>query len=203
MLILLRHGQTAANAAGLLLGREDPPLTELGRRQARALAQLPGVAGARRVVTSPLRRSMETAEQLVAARVGGGRAATQVDLDDRWIEVNYGMYESMPLSQVPSSLWATWRSDPSWAPEGGESLTEVGLRVRSACEDLAAEATDGDVVVVSHVSPIKAAVAWALGVGDQVVWRMFLDVAAACRISIGPLGPTLRSFNETHHRPVA
>ena len=38
ILTIVRHGQTAANAAGLLLGRADPPLTDLGRRQARAIA---------------------------------------------------------------------------------------------------------------------------------------------------------------------
>jgi broad specificity phosphatase PhoE len=53
-----------------------------------------------------------------------------------------------------------------------------------------------DVVVVSHVSPIKAAIAWALGVGDEVSWRMFLDVAALCRVRLGPRGPSLTSYGE-------
>ena len=50
--------------------------------------------------------------------------------------------------------------------------------------------------MVSHVSPIKAAVAWALGVGDEVAWRMFLDDAAVCRIDTR--GPVLRltAFNQ-------
>ena len=51
-------------------------------------------------------------------------------------------------------------------------------------------------VVVSHVSPIKAAIAWALGVGDEVGWRLFVRVASITRIAIGPGGPTLHSFNE-------
>ena len=64
----------------------------------------------------------------------------------------------------------------------------------------------GDVVVVSHVSPIKAAVAWALGVGDETSWRMFVDVASVTCIGpgrVGPDGPTpsLRSFNATDLRP--
>jgi broad specificity phosphatase PhoE len=193
VLILLRHGQTPANVARLLLGRSDPPLTELGRRQAEALARVEGVAGARRVVASPLRRAVETAELL-------GRP---VEVDERWIEIDYGRYEAMPLVDVPGEMWARWRADPSWAPDGGESLTDVGKRVRGACEELAAEAAETDVVVVSHVSPIKAAVTWALGVGEEVIWRMFLDVAAVTRISVGPIGPSLRSFNETHQRPGA
>jgi broad specificity phosphatase PhoE len=187
VLILLRHGQTAANAAGLLLGRLDPPLTELGFRQARALSGVAGVAEASRVVTSPLLRTRQTADLL----------GPPVVVDERWIEVDYGRYDGTPLVEVPASMWATWRADPSWRPEGGESLTSVGRRVRAACEELADEVAATDVVVVSHVSPIKAGVAWALGAGDQAAWRMFLDVASVCRVVVGPLGPSLRTFNET------
>jgi broad specificity phosphatase PhoE len=190
MLILLRHGQTAANAARLLLGRADPPLTELGRRQAQALAAVEGVAGARRVVTSPLLRTAETAALL----------GPPVTVDDRWIEIDYGRYDGTPLVEVPPEVWTSWRADPTWSPEGGESLAAVGARVRAACEELSAEAAVADIVVVSHVSPIKAAVAWALGIGDEAVWRMFLDVASVSRIGIGPEASTLRSFNEVGGR---
>jgi broad specificity phosphatase PhoE len=188
VLILIRHGQTAANASGLLLGRSDPPLTPLGRRQAAALATVPGIAGAERVIASPLRRAQETA----------GFLGPPVVIDERWAEIDYGELEGMALGDVPTEVWAGWKADPTWAPPGGESLTNVGTRVRAACRGLEAEAATGDVVVVSHVSPIKAAVAWALGVGDAVAWRMFLDVAAVCRIAVGPSGPSLRSYNERH-----
>jgi broad specificity phosphatase PhoE len=189
VLILLRHGQTASNAAGLLLGRGDPPLTELGRGQAERLAQVQGVARAVRVISSPLARTRQTAELL----------GPPVTVDERWIEIDYGAYEGTPLGDVPSEVWTNWRADPTWRPEGGESLTDVGRRVRASCEELlgSGEATAADVVVVSHVSPIKAAVAWALGVGDEIAWRMFLDVASVCRITTTGRGPSLRTYNET------
>jgi broad specificity phosphatase PhoE len=191
VLIVVRHGQTASNASGLLLGRQDPQLTDLGRRQAAALARAPGVATARRVVSSPLLRSLETAALL----------GPPVTVDERWIEIDYGEFDGVPLAEVPAEVWTRWRTDASWAPRNGESLSAVGTRVRAACDELATEAARADIVVVSHVSPIKAAMAWALGVGDEVVWRMFLDVAALCRIAVGPLGPSLRSYNDTHYRP--
>jgi broad specificity phosphatase PhoE len=75
------------------------------------------------------------------------------------------------------------------------------VRVRDACEDLWPEAAEQDIVVVTHVSPLKAAVAWALGVGDEISWRMFVDVASVSLIGSGRSGPSLRTFNETHHRP--
>jgi broad specificity phosphatase PhoE len=72
--------------------------------------------------------------------------------------------------------------------------------VRAACEDLAADAAGGDVIVVSHVSPIKAAVAWAVGTGDQAAWRLFCDVASISRVRTQQDGhPTLVSWNETSH----
>ena len=84
-------------------------------------------------------------------------------------------------------------------PPGGESLTELGVRVRAACAELVDEIRTGDVVVVSHVSPIKAAVAWALGAGDELAWRMFVGLASISRISVGDRGPLLYSFNEVGH----
>jgi broad specificity phosphatase PhoE len=101
---------------------------------------------------------------------------------------------------VPADLWATWRSDVRWVPPGGESLVSLGERVRAACEDLVVEAAERDVVVVSHVSPIKAAVAWALGVGDEVAWRLWVAPASVTRIGIGRGGvPSLRGFNDLGH----
>ena len=54
-------------------------------------------------------------------------------------------------------------------------------------------------MVVSHVSPIKAAVTWALGVGDDVIWRLFVSPASITRIDVTERGPILHSFNEVTH----
>ena len=113
--------------------------------------------------------------------------------------MDYGVFDGAPLGRVPHEVWDRWRADPEYVPEGGESLAAVGRRVGQACSQLADEAKEGNVVVVSHVSPIKAAVAWVLGVGDQVAWRMHLDLASICRVAISDRGPALRSFNETAH----
>ncbi len=116
VILLVRHGQTEANVAGLLLGRSDPPLTDMGRVQARALGT--AVSGAIRVVSSPLVRARETAWAL-------GLPAP-VEVDERWLEVDYGDYEGEPLTNVPSEVWGRWRANPAWRPPGGESLADVG-----------------------------------------------------------------------------
>lgn len=190
MLYLVRHGRTAQNAARLLLGRMDVPLDELGRRQAAALGAVPALRAATRVVSSPLARAFDT-----AAAIG-----LPVTVDERWTEIDYGIFDGSELTAA-ADLWKGWDADLDYRPPGGESLAALGRRVRGACEELWEEACSTDVVVVSHVSPIKAAVAWALGLGDDVQWRMFLDTASVSVIGPGRRGPTLRSFNETAHRP--
>ena len=187
MLFIVRHGLTQANADALLLGRADHPLTDTGRAQATKIAAAIGTPAA--VISSSLRRARETAEAF----------GVDVEIDDRWIELDYGEYDCRPLSDVPSGFWAAWRADPGHRPPGGESLVDLGVRVRQACADLSERARDDEVVVVTHVSPIKAAVAWALDVGDDVAWRMFVAQASITRVGITERGPVLRSFNETHH----
>ncbi len=190
MLVLVRHGQATANAKGLLLGRTDVPLTDEGRREAAALA--PRLGPVYRAISSPLRRARDTATAL----------GFDPEIDDRWIEVDYGEHEGRALGDVPAEIWQVWRSDASYRPSGGESLLELGVRVREACEELfatageGARAEGGDVVVVSHVSPIKAAVAWTLGCADDLAWRLRLSTGSITRIGWGSIGPVLDCFNE-------
>ncbi len=188
MLIVVRHGRTEANARGLLLGsRLDPALDDLGRRQAGALAAaLPDVD---RVISSPLLRTRQTAEAL----------GVPVEVDERWAEVDYGELDGTALADVPADLWARWRSDVGFAPPGGESLAALGTRVRAAAADLMAEAAERDVVVVTHVSPLKATLAWALGVGDEVAWRAFVAPASITRVACRGATPSLHAFNVTTH----
>jgi probable phosphoglycerate mutase len=193
MLILIRHGESVANAQGLLLGRTDAELTERGMAQAAAVRQLlhaPVLA----LRTSPLSRARDT-----AALLG---LDVPVEVDDRWIEVDYGEYECQPLREVPAEVWREWRRNPDFRPAGGETLSEVDARVATACDELFAEegagarAPGGDVVVVSHVTPIKAAVAWALGVGAGLSWRLHLQTASVTRIGWGNDAPVLHGFDE-------
>ena len=189
MLIVVRHGRTAHNASGLLLGRIDPPLDDLGRRQAAALAAEIGQVD--RVICSPLLRTRETAAAFGVEPI----------IDDRWIELDYGEYDGVPLGAIDSEIWQRWRTDADFAPERGESLRQLGTRVAAALDDLAADgsATDRTTVIVTHVSPIKAAMCWALGVDDLVAWRLWVAPASITRIGTTPRGGVVHTFNEVAH----
>jgi len=191
VLILVRHGESTGNASRRLVGRLDLPLTERGEREATALH---GVLGdVARVVSSPLVRARQTAAALAPGLT--------VEVDDRWIEMDYGEHDGEVLADVPLDVWRRWRSDPQFAAAGGESLDAVVERVAAACEELfvgpdgEARSDDRHVVVVSHVTPIKAAVVWALGAGPAAVWRLYLATGSVTRL--GWRGePVVHSFNE-------
>jgi broad specificity phosphatase PhoE len=193
MLILIRHGESVANAQGLLLGRADAALTPKGIVQAATAAQLlrDPVLELR---SSPLSRARDTAALLAVD--------LPIEVDERWVEVDYGEYDGQLLSDVPADIWQQWQRDPGFHPPGGESLAEVEARVARACDELfstnglGARAPGGDVIVVSHVTPIKAAVAWALDMDAALSWRLHLQTASVTRIGWGNAHPILHGFNE-------
>jgi probable phosphoglycerate mutase len=150
------------------------------------------------VRTSPLLRARDTAELL--------DLGVPVTVDERWIEIDYGEFECQPLGGIPAEVWQRWQGERDFRPPGGESLAAVDERISAACEELfavdgAARRPDGDVVVVSHVTPIKAAVAWALGTVD-LYWRLHLRTASVSRIGWNRDAPILHGYNEVALAPV-
>ena len=189
MIAFVRHGQTELNRGGRLQGRLDAALSELGVHQAAALGRGFAKEPVVRVFSSPLRRACDTAAAI--AREHG----LDVDVDERLIELDYGEWDGLALTDVPAAEWAAWRADPNFAPPGGERLVDVTARVSAFCAEVG---DPGLVVAVSHVSPIKAAVCNALRVDERATFRMQLDVAAVTRIGHRPDGSTyLSTFNDT------
>lgn len=200
----VRHGRTAVNAQGRLSGRHDPDLDELGQQQAHLVAEALRASTDGRavtVVTSPLVRCVRTAEAVALACQDG---AARVAVDERFIEMDYGDWDGLPLSDVSAESWRRWQEDPGFAPPGGETLASVTTRVKDAVADWVSRHPGEVIVVASHVSPIKAAVVWALDVGERATWRMRLSNASITRLEVSLSGEnaasaTLMAFNETAH----
>ena len=194
LLTLVRHGQTAANAQNLLQGHINHPLDEVGLAQVSLLGgALQKIAPVSRVVASPLQRAQQTAQAITQ----GLSQHIEVETDPRWIELNYGDFDGQPVSSVSPEQWATWRTDEHFRPPHGETLAELSVRVHEAIDALLADSVSAHIVVVSHVSPIKAAVAWALGVGVEVSWRTALDRASMTTVRFDAKHPALKTFNVT------
>ena len=191
MIILIRHGQTTTNAQNLLVGRSDPSLTELGERQARALE--PYLAGVKEVWVSPLGRARATAALALPEH--------EAILSDSFIEVDYGVLDGQPLSVVTGEQWRAFEHDHDVAFGGGESLASVDQRVHQALDALLLDTTSllhsshEHLAIFSHVSPIKSAAIWALGVPGSVTWRTRLNNGSLTTIAARSGVPSLVNFN--------
>jgi len=187
MLFLVRHGRTAINVGNKLQGRIDHPLDDVGIQQSIEIASV--IKSIDRVISSPLIRAKQTAEAF----------GKPIEIEERFIELDYGDFDGMLQKDVSEDIWRQWRGNNDYRPPNGESLHELDGRVRGALSDLMEDARLKNVVVVSHVSPIKAAIAWAIGSDVGVSWKMLLDRASISRIEITENGPRMRGFNDTSH----
>lgn len=200
VLAFVRHGESQWVAEGRFQGQGDPPLSDLGRRQALLTARriarrarrppLPLPAGApQAIVHSPLARAAETAS-VIARAVRGGRGddALQQPLpllpEPNLLEIGQGEWEGLPSAEVAArwgDLLAAWRHEPltAWAP-GGESIAEVDVRVRVALRrllgDLATEApapVTGRSQVLGY-GDIAADEPWSIVVAHDGVFKVAL-----------------------------
>ncbi len=191
MIILLRHGQTTTNEQGLLVGRSDPRLTELGQRQALALA--PYLTDVDEVWVSPLTRARETAALALSGR--------EHIVKDSFIEVDYGDLDGTSVKEMSSEHWRSFESQHDRAFGGGESLADVDKRVHAELDSLLDDTTSllhsptRHLAIVSHVSPIKSAATWALGVPGSASWRMRLENGSMTVIGARARGAQLIRFN--------
>lgn len=197
-LLLLRHGQTEHSAQRRYSGRAGLPLTELGERQAAAAAaRLATTDGVAAVVSSPLPRARQTA-QPVADALG-----VPLNIHDGLIETDFGAWEGLTFAEARArdpDLHTRWLTDTSVAPPGGESIDAAHRRVRRVRDQLIAEHGAATLVVVSHVTPIKALLRMALDAGPSLLHRLHLDVASLSVAEFYPDGPaTVRLVNDTGH----
>src|ERR1700754_1917632 len=109
-LILVRHGQSTHNAQARLQGQADPPLSDAGRAEAELLRPALPALDNDRVVTSDLKRAVETAELL------GHSGARR---DPRFREIDVGAWEGRSLADFPAGPETAWRGGPLKAPGGG------------------------------------------------------------------------------------
>ena len=146
-LYLIRHGQTDWNVEGKIQGRQDIPLNDMGRRQARALADGMKSRPVASVYSSPQKRAMETAEAIA------GPLGLTVKAVPQLMEIGYGDWEGRSAEDILTTdreLYESWWQHPATvAPPGGETLNQVDERCRQAW-DMIRSGMKGDTAVVAH-----------------------------------------------------
>ncbi|WP_222131843.1 bifunctional RNase H/acid phosphatase [Pseudonocardia sp. C8] len=202
-MILLRHGQTALSIERRYSGHGDPELNETGQQQAAAAARAlaarlrkQGVTPAA-VLSSPLRRARQTAAA-VAETTGA-----PLQVRDGLIETDFGGWEGLTFAEARErdpELHGRWLGSADVEPPGGESFRSVGERVGAELRRIVEEFPGETVIVVSHVTPIKLMLREALGAGDEVLFRMHLDLACTSVADFYPDGgASVRLVNDTSY----
>ena len=193
-ILLVRHGQTPTTGK-LLPGRAAGlHLAEQGRQQAaraaERIAELPTVAA---VYCSPLERARETAAPIGKA-LGIKPVATK-----GLLEADFGDWtgaELKALFKLPE--WRTVQKAPStFRFPGGESFTEMQLRIVNELDRLRRAHPNQTIVCVSHADPIKAAMAHALGTHLDLFQRIVISTCSISAIAWSLDGPIALTVNST------
>ncbi|NKS51421.1 bifunctional RNase H/acid phosphatase [Rhodococcus hoagii] len=197
-MLLLRHGQTELSVERRYSGRGNPPLTAFGRTQARSAAQRIADKGAiAAVVSSPLGRARETAAAAAEA------LGLPVTVHDGLIETDFGKWEGLTFAEAQQrdpDVHTRWLSDTSVRPPEGESFDEVRARIETVRDDLTASYPGANILVVTHVTPIKTLLQLALDVGPSLLYRLHLDLASLSIAEFYPDGgSSVRLVNDTSH----
>jgi probable phosphoglycerate mutase len=207
-LLLLRHGSTALTGEKRFSGLAgDPELIPEGLAQAGAAARRfaavngstgdPRYGGIDAIITSPLRRTQQTA--LAVARSVG----IEPRLEDGFRELDFGVFEGLTFAEAraryPEQLAAFLASTTTAAP-GGESVAQVAARAAVARDRALARFARKTVLIVTHVTPIKTLLCQALGAPLDSVHRMELAAASLSVIDYYGDGVTnVRCINDTAH----
>ena len=193
-MLLVRHGQTATT--GTLLPGRAPGLhlADAGRAQAERVAErIAELKHVDAVYASPLERARETAAPIAAA------LQLKTRVDKGLLECDFGEWtgaELKTLMKLPE--WKAVQRYPSgFRFPGGESFTEMQVRMVSAIDRLRAAHPGAVVVAVSHADPIKAAVAHAMGTHLDLFQRIVISTCSITAIAYGDSGPVVLTVNST------
>ena len=196
-IIAVRHGETAWNVDTRIQGQLDIGLNAKGHWQVQRLAKSLAHEPINAVYTSHLRRAVDTAHAI--SNVTGRALQTHTGLRER----GFGVFEGKTFAELEAT-WPDqsrlWRQrDPLWAPEGGESLTELRERITRTASELAAQHLGQQIVLVAHGGVMDVLYRAATGQDLQAPRTWDLGNAAINRLLWTPNGFTLVGWSDTRH----
>lgn len=183
-LLLARHGETEWSLNGRHTGTTDLPLTDNGRRRARNLAARLEGRDFALVLTSPLRRALETCE------LAGLRDRAQIRDDLR--EWDYGDYEGLTTPQIHERVpdWSLWTD----GCPNGEQAADVGARADRVIAE--ARAAEGDVIFFGHGHMLRVVGARWTGLPPEDGGLLGLGTGALCTLGYEHDAPIIVRWNE-------
>jgi alpha-ribazole phosphatase len=175
ILDLIRHASTGR--AGHLDGRHDPPLLA---QAADALAtRYRGEPCWTRVIASPRRRALDTAQALAAPH------GLPVRVDPDWAELDFGQWDGRHAHDIDPAALAAFHRDPvAHPPPGGETWPHFRTRVGTALATLANTRNPGPVLVVSHAGALRLTLSLVCGFPLASLWAIRIDYGTRLRLRV-------------------
>jgi broad specificity phosphatase PhoE len=180
--LFMRHGETAWNREGRVMGRQPVDLDDGGRAQVERAIPLARLLAPQRIISSPLARAMQSA-QIIAAGIGG----IEIEPDIRLEEVHYGRWETQTYPQlIRDPEYISYRRAPleSRTP-GGETIAEVQSRGVAAVQDALRRAPSQRILFVSHGDIIRTVLCHYLRLGLEHFHRLRVDNATFFGVEVG------------------
>jgi len=198
LVLVVRHGLTAATGTALSGRTPGIPLDDRGRSQAEAVAERLAQVRLDAIISSPLERCAQTAAA-IATRQAECKEVTE---DERLIEVGYGDWTGQPLRKLSRDpLWRVVQAHPSavtFPGPGGETLPDIQRRAVTAIRDWNAKLGSESVYLIcSHADVIKAILADSLGLHLDLYQRIQIDPCSLSVIRYTPLRPFVERMNDT------
>ena len=199
-IFLIRHGETVLTPFKKFSGDGplNPELTNTGLEQAEKVARAIADLNPEVIISSPLRRTTQTAEAL--SRLTG----LPIIFEDEWIECSFGIWDGMSIDEVKEKYpadYQAWISSTAFAPPEGESYDSVGQRIEFALDKIASEFPGQRVAVVTHNGTIKSAVKNVIGAPAESIFHIDISPCSITTVSIWPSDGlrALRTLNEQSH----
>jgi broad specificity phosphatase PhoE len=194
---IVRHGVTEWNAEGRIQGHTDIGLSEQGRQQALSVARR--LAGVHMDVaySSDLRRSAETARQIL------GHRKVPLHTTLRLREYHKGVFEGLTVEEsedrYPELFAASLVKDLDFAPTGGESTRQTSARIATFVADIKERHQDDTVLIVGHGGALRAAFVALMELPPEANWRFESANCGLSVVDVYPDNAVLRLYNDTSH----
>jgi probable phosphomutase (TIGR03848 family) len=193
LLLLIRHGANDWVHGRLAGWTPGVHLNDDGRSQAAATATRLATLPIDAIYTSPLDRTVETAQAIAGPR------GMPLRLVEGLGEVKYGEWQGAELKELyKHELWPGVQFYPSGTRfPGGETLGEAQMRMVATLDGLRAQHPKGIFAVVSHADIIKLALAYYVGMHIDLFQRLEISPCSVSAIFFTPMGPRLLAYNDT------
>ncbi len=198
-IIVVRHAESIANTLGIFQGQTyNTGLSPLGKKQAKALARKLSFFEVDKIISSPLKRTKETAEKV--AKIGGWEVA----YDDKIIETNHGVWEGKDKGWIEKNygrIYKTWLTSPSKVIfHGGENFLRTVERVKNFIHD---RSWKGSTLLITHDNIIRIMVCLAKNLSIDEMWNVYIEPASISVFKIvgidGSKKLSVISLNEASH----